>query len=128
MAMRICHQADMVTRADRLPVIKNALLGELVPAFAGAQRSAATAKRAWFATELHASVLPAIRSVVQSAEPSGPVSPDLRARLTELEVELRRIARRQTEHPPRRVRLGRSDRRPRRRQRSTVTASPSNCR
>ena len=92
MAMRIRHQADMATRADRLPVIKNALLGELVPAFAGAQRSAATAERARFATELHASVLPAIRSVVQIADPSGPVSPDVRARLMELEVELRRIA------------------------------------
>ncbi len=91
-ARRVRHQADMAPRADRLPVIKNALLGELVPAFAGAQRSAATAERARFATELHASVLPAIRSVVQSADPSGPVSPDLRARLTELEVELRRIA------------------------------------
>lgn len=91
-ARRVRQQADVAPRADRLPVIKNALLGELVPAFAGAQRSAATAERARFATELHASVLPAIRSVVQSADPSGPVSPDLRARLTELEVELRRIA------------------------------------
>ncbi len=91
-AGRVRQQANMAPRADRLPVIKMAVLGELVPAFAGAQRSGVAAERARFATELHASVLPAIRSVVQSADPSGPVSPDLRARLTELEVELRRIA------------------------------------
>jgi len=91
-ARRVRQQADVAPRADRLPVIKNAVLAELVPAFAGAQRSAATEERARFATELHASVLPAIRSVVQTADRSGPVSPDLRARLTELETELRRIA------------------------------------
>lgn len=89
---RVRQQADVAPRADRLPVIKNAVLAELVPAFAGAQRSAATVERARFATELHASVLPAIRSVVQTADRAGPVSPDLRARLTELETELRRIA------------------------------------
>ncbi len=91
-ARRVRQQTDMAPRADRLPVMKMAVLGELVPAFAGAERRAATAERARLATELHASVLPAIRSVVQSADPSGPMSPDLRARLTELEVELHRIA------------------------------------
>jgi signal transduction histidine kinase len=68
-----------------------ALLAEFVPAFAGAQRTGAAAERARFSTEMHASVLPVIRSI-QSADPSDPVSPDLHTRLTKLEVELRRIA------------------------------------
>lgn len=89
---RIRQKAVAAQRDERAPAIKNALLAELMPAFAGAQRSGAAAERAWFATELHASVLPAIRSAVQSADPSGADQPDVRARLTELEVELRRIA------------------------------------
>jgi signal transduction histidine kinase len=89
---RVREQVIAAPPGHRAPAIKNALLAELVPAFAGAQRNAAAAERAWFATELHATVLPAIRSAVQNAEPSGPGHADVRSRLTELESELRRIA------------------------------------
>jgi signal transduction histidine kinase len=89
---RVRRQAVAAHRADRIPAIRTALLSELMPAFAGAQRSGAAAERAWFATELHASVLPAIRSAVHNTDPSGTDQPGVRTRLTELEGELRRIA------------------------------------
>ena len=91
-ARRVRDEALRVPRNDRAAAVRLALLTELVPAFAGARRSGAAAERAWFATELHATVLPAIRSTVQSAAPSGTDQADVRARLTELEAELRRIA------------------------------------
>jgi signal transduction histidine kinase len=91
-ARRIREEAVRAPRNQRPIAVRDALLGELVPAFAGAQRTGAAAERAWFATELHATVLPAIRSAVQSAAPSGTDQADVRTRLTELEAELRRIA------------------------------------
>jgi signal transduction histidine kinase len=91
-ATRVRRQGVSSHGPDRLPAIREALLAELVPAFAGAQRSGAAKERAWFATELHASVLPAIRSAAKSADPSSTDQPDVRARLIQLEGELRRIA------------------------------------
>jgi signal transduction histidine kinase len=85
-------RAAAVAREDRPPVIMGTLLAELVPGFAGAERGGAEAERTWFATELHATVLPAIRSAVQSTGSSDIEQPEMRARLTELEAELRRIA------------------------------------
>ncbi|MEA2632616.1 MAG: two-component system, NarL family, sensor histidine kinase UhpB [Chloroflexota bacterium] len=92
LAMRVRAEAGRAPRDHQAGAVRDALLRELVPAFAGAQRTGAAAERAWFATELHAAVLPAIRSAVQSATPSGSDQADVRKRLTELEAELRRIA------------------------------------
>lgn len=91
-ARRVRQEAMRAPRNHQAGAIRDALLGELVPAIASAQRTGAAAERAWFATELHATVLPAIRSAVQSAGPTGPDQVDVHTRLTELEVELRRIA------------------------------------
>jgi signal transduction histidine kinase len=91
-ARQVREEAVRAPRNDRAGAVRDALLAEFVPAFAGAQRTGAAAERAWFATELHATVLPAIRSAVQNAAPTGSDQPDVRSRLTELEAELRRIA------------------------------------
>ncbi len=91
-ATRVRADAVRAPRDQQARAVRNAMLSELVPAFAGAQRTGAEAERAWLATELHATVLPAIRSAVESTVPSAPDQADVHRRLTELEVELRRIA------------------------------------
>jgi signal transduction histidine kinase len=91
-ARRIRDAARGIPRDHQVGVVRQILLAELVPAFAGAQRTGAAAERAWLATELHATVLPAIRSAVRSAAPSGTDQADVHTRLIELEAEIRRIA------------------------------------
>jgi signal transduction histidine kinase len=89
---RVRLAATAVGLTERASTVREALLTELWPAFAGARQLGAVAERAWLATELHATVLPAIRSAVEVVGPSGTNQADVRSRLTRLETEIRRIA------------------------------------
>ena len=91
-ARRVRFEVSRAPRRDRAGALRQTLQAELIPAFAGAQRTGAAAERAWLATELHAMVLPAIRSAVQNAPAAAADQTDVRSRLVELEEEIRRIA------------------------------------